>query len=395
MKVPRFIRKNPIYHKVRRTSWGRRYLIKAGKLVSREKLSQVYAEGTALKLDSAVKVKPVVGIVYPEELIPGYVFPKASAYLYERYCETNGIEYHNYDIHASDWLDKAENLDVIFWHVDSTPAALYEAQSKIYVLDKILKKICFPSYHEIWQYEDKCRAHYLYQAYNLPCIPTISSNSKEESVKLSETIKYPVIVKTRTGAGSFGVKKIANKAQLKRYINQVFSQKGKYTLYPYERQKDYILLQEFIDDASYDLRVMLVGDKAYGYYRYPNKGDYRASGGGNEDHIRPTPIDVLKEAINVREALGSRVLGVDFLYSEKYKKHLIIEASLFNEIDPPSIETMLGGVSGFYDISDPNNIHYEEGAFWFPELVAELIIKQWIIQNTQKTSLLVANTDQK
>ena len=394
MKVPRIIRKSPLYQAVRKTSWGKKYLIRTGKLVSREELIQVHAEGTALRLDSSIKAKPVVGIVYPEELISGYVYPKASAYLYERYCKTNGIKYQNYDIHASDWLDKAKELDVIFWHVDSTPSTLYEAESKIYILEKILKKTCFPSYHEIWQYEDKCRAYYLYEVYNLPCIPTLSSNSREESIKLSETINYPVIVKTRTGAGSFGVKKIDNKAQLRRHIKKVFSSKGTHTLYPYERQKDYILLQEFIDDASYDLRVMLVGDKAYGYYRYPNKGDFRASGKGNEDHSRPTPIDVLREAISVREALGARVLGVDFLYSAKYKQHLIIEASIFNEIDPPSIETKLGGVPGFYDISDPNNIHYQEGAFWFPELVAESIIKQWIIQNTQQTNL-PTNTEQK
>lgn len=394
MKVPRIIRKSPLYQAVRKTSWGKKYLIRTGKLVSREELIQVHAEGNALRLDSSIKAKPVVGIVYPEELISGYVYPKASAYLYERYCKTNGIKYQNYDIHASDWLDKAKELDVIFWHVDSTPSTLYEAESKIYILEKILKKTCFPSYHEIWQYEDKCRAYYLYEVYNLPCIPTLSSNSREESIKLSETINYPVIVKTRTGAGSFGVKKIDNKAQLRRHIKKVFSSKGTHTLYPYERQKDYILLQEFIDDASYDLRVMLVGDKAYGYYRYPNKGDFRASGEGNEDHSRPTPIDVLREAISVREALGARVLGVDFLYSAKYKQHLIIEASIFNEIDPPSIETKLGGVPGFYDISDPNNIHYQEGAFWFPELVAESIIKQWIIQNTQQTNL-PTNTEQK
>ena len=73
---------------------------------------------------------------------------------------------------------------------------------------------------------------------------------------------------------------------------------------------------------------------------------------------------------------------VDFLYSDKYKQHLIIEASIFNEIDPPSIETRLEGVPGFYNISDPENICYEEGAFWFPELIAESIIKQWIIENT-------------
>ena len=74
MKVPRIIRKSPLYQAVRKTSWGKKYLIRTGKLVSREELIQVHAEGTALRLDSSIKAKPVVGIVYPEELISGYIY---------------------------------------------------------------------------------------------------------------------------------------------------------------------------------------------------------------------------------------------------------------------------------------------------------------------------------
>lgn len=380
MKVPRFIRKRPIYQTIRSSALGKKYLIRERKLIPQKELNKVHAEGKALTLDSSIEVKPVVGIVYPKELITGYVTPKASVYLYERYCKTNHIEYRSYDIHASDWLKQAKDLDIIFWHVNSIPTTLYEAESKIYVLEKICGKTCFPSYHEIWQYEDKCRAHYLYQAYKLPCIPTITSNSKDELIGLANTIDYPVIVKTKTGAGSYGVRKISKKKQLKRYIRKVFSQKGCATIYPYERQKDYLLIQEFIK-AEYDLRIKIVGNKAFGFYRYPNKGDFRASGTGNKEYSRPISTDLIREAIEIKEALNSRILGIDFLYSEKYKRHLIIEASTFNSINSPAVETCIDGIPGFYDISDPSNIHYKEGSYWVPELVAELVITDWIKHN--------------
>ena len=379
MKIPKLFKKDWVYNLVQNTSIGKKALIKTGRRVSRIDLLKVQNEAPALVLKANSKFRPRVGIVYPKESIEGYFRPTAPAYFYERYCKTNSIEYKNYDIHASDWLERAKELDIIFWYVNSNPPTLYEAESKIYVLEKILGKTCFPSYHEVWQYEDKCRSHYLYQAYNLPCIPTITSNSKDELLALADSIEYPVIVKTRTGAGSTGVKKINHRHQLKAYVKRVFSYKGKHTIYPYEKQKDYILLQKFIDDASYDLRVMLVGDKAFGYYRYPNKGDFRASGAGNYEK-KEIPQDALQIVIRVRDILKSRLMGVDLLYSTKDQRYYIIETSLFNQIDTPE-QLVINGVPGYYDISDTTVITFKEGRFWIHELVAELVINQWITSN--------------
>lgn len=117
-----------------------------------------------------------------------------------------------------------------------------------------------------------------------------------------------------------------------------------------------------MEDATFDLRIMLIGDMAFGYYRYPNKGDFRASGAGNFEK-KSIPLDALKLAIEIRDKLQSRQLGVDLLYSEKYSQYFIIETSLFNRIDSPS-QLEINGSSGYYDISDINNILFKEGRFW-------------------------------
>src|SRR5690606_32348169 len=127
----------------------------------------------------------------------------------------------------------------------------------------------------IWTYEDKINAHYLYKHHNLPELPTFVTHSKEDALDYVENCNCTIISKLVTGSSSHGVDKLNNRDEAKKLINQAFSYKGKKTYFPYQRQKDYVLFQEFVDDATFDLRIMVIGDKLFGYYRYPNKGDFR------------------------------------------------------------------------------------------------------------------------
>lgn len=379
MKIPRRIKRSTLYTWARNTKLGRKYLVAKGKVLKFDDISEYQNQAPALYLRERSKCMPVVGIVRSGTMFDDYVGKNSSWLFYERYLKNNNIRYEYYDIHASDWLDKAKELDIIMWHVNSTPSELYMAESKIYVLEKELKKMCFPSFHEVWQYEDKSRAAYLYETYGLPAIPTFSTNSYQEAMDFLEVMKFPVIAKTNTGAGSFGVRKIQSRTEAKRYIKTAFSSRGKKTIYPYARQKDYILFQEYISDATFDLRVKLVGNKAFGFYRYPEKGDYRASGAGNVEK-KAIPEEALRIAVRVKDSLQSRRLGVDLLYSGEHNQYLIIEASLFN-LERTSEELIVDGVPGYYDISDIENITFREGRFWIHELVMEEVVREWLAQH--------------
>ena len=240
-----------------------------------------------------------------------------------------------------------------------------------------MNKHCFPSYHEVWQYENKNRANFLYQVYNLPTIPTKVTNSKAEANELINMANYPFITKTTIGAGSTGVSKISSKTEASRLVNKIFSDNGLKTQYKYQNQKDYFYVQEFIDDATFDLRIMLVGDMAFGYYRYPDKGDFKASGSGNYEK-KAIPFEALNLAVDVRNKLKSRQMGVDLLYSEKTKQYYIIETSLFNQIDTPE-QLVIDGVAGYYDIFDMKNVQFKEGKFWIQELLLRNIIEEWVM----------------
>jgi hypothetical protein len=57
-------------------------------------------------------------------------------------------------------MSEAKKYDIFICHTESNPAYQEMIESKIYILENLMGKFCFPSYHEVWQYENKNRANY-------------------------------------------------------------------------------------------------------------------------------------------------------------------------------------------------------------------------------------------
>ena len=302
----------------------------------------------------------------------GLVSPRASWLRYERFCINNGIRYGFYDIYRSDWIEQAAQYDIIVWQTDSNPAEQHIAESKIYVLEHVLKKECFPSFHEVWQYEDKCRENYLYSALDIPSIPTVVTNSLDEALHCIDTADYPFIYKDYIGTGSREVVKIDSRSRARKLVYRIFM-KGKKGLWGHFFVKNIFYMQKFMADATFDLRVMMSGNKAFGYYRYPKKGDFKASGAGNYEK-KEIPEDVLRLAYDIKRKLGVRQVGVDFLYSPAEGKYYVIETSVFNRIDTPE-QLVVNGVAGYYDMSDLDNITFRPGKFWIQELTLLYLVE--------------------
>lgn len=292
---------------------------------------------------------------------------------YERFLKNNNIVYEYYNPLSSDWMKQAKRFDLIIWHTSSDPSTQEIAEGKIYVLEKMGVK-CLPSYDEVWSYENKIRANYLYELYDLPSISTFISHSKSDALSYINKAKFPIISKLSTGSASYGVDKIDNIKDATKLVNQAFSYKGKETYFKYMNQKDYVYFQEFIEDATYDLRILCVGEDLFGYYRYPNEGDFRASGAGNYQK-KEIPTEALELAYEVYKAFGSNFLATDFVYSEKIKQFLIIESSVFIGVD--SCEQLsIDNVPGKYTRKAKNEYEFVEGKFWVQELTLKNIIEK-------------------
>ena len=327
-------------------------------------------------LQDATKYKALKVALVKDDTFRGddtYVTPRSYYPKYERFLKHNAIQYEFYNILNSNWLEEAKKYDLIIWHTASDPCTQKIAKNKIYVLDKIMGKKCLPTFDEIWGYEDKVNAHYFYKVHNLPEIPTFVSHDKEDIGRFLDQTKYPIISKLTTGSASYGVAKINNKAEAMKLVNKIFSDKGLKTYFPFERQKNYVYFQQFIDDATFDLRVITIGNKALGYYRYPNKGDFRASGAGNYKK-KEIPTKALDLAFQVKELYGATCLATDLLYSEKHQQYYIIESSIFIGVDTPE-QLMINGVAGCYTRLSEGEYQFNEGKYWIQELTLNDVIE--------------------
>ena len=291
---------------------------------------------------------------------------------YERFLKNNNISYDFYNPLLSNWIEEAKKFNLIVWNTSSDPSTQEIAEGKIYLLEK-MGVTCFPSFNEVWSYENKIRANYLYELYGLPSIPTFISHSKEEALDYLDKTSFPIISKISTGSSSYGVDKIDNLKEGKKLVEQAFSYKGKETYFKYLSQKNYVYFQEFIDDATYDLRVICIGDELLGYYRYPNKGDFRASGAGNYEK-KAIPTEALDLAYRVRKTFGATCLATDFVYSEKRNQFLIIESSIFIGVDTCE-QLSIDGVPGKYIRKADGDYEFVAGRFWIQELALKYFIE--------------------
>lgn len=313
--------------------------------------------------------KPFVGLVKSEEHQYSY-WPK-----FERYLIENKIPYEFFEVKKSNFIEKAEKYDIIVWRTLSLYSEQWEAKEKVEFLEKHLNKLILPKAESLWFYEDKIRQAWLYEYYNLPFIKTFITHDKREALTYVENSNYPIVSKDKTSSSANGVRLINNKIEAKKHVIEIFT-KGLKLPETYIKQKNYVIFQEKVPNEGFDLRVIIIGNYYLGYYRYPNKGDFRASGSGVVEK-KEIPKEVLLLAKKVKNVLpDTNMLAVDFLQDSRDMKYYIIETSLFISVES-SEQLYVDGSPGRY-IEEDGEFRFEEGRFWIQELMMDEVVKNWV-----------------
>jgi len=339
-----------------------------------------------LALDSAELVelawpaatsKPLVGVVKDADAttVPNAYWPK-----YVRFLQYNEVPYDFYDVHAADWFDKASRFDIVLWRSPSDPASQWEAKTKIHMIESQLHISCLPSENELWYYEDKERQSYLFEHAHVSHIATFVSHGLADSLAFVRGAQYPLVSKIVTGSGSLGVSRIVSVQEAEQLCRRVFSEPGAHTYWPYLNQKDYVFFQEYIAGAESDLRVVLAGDDAWGYYRHPAAGDFRASGSKIVEK-KAVPEEALDLAAHVWGALGCRSqLAVDMLWDPRDGCYRVIEFGTFFQIDTPE-QLKVDGVAGRYHRTE-NGWEFLPGKYWVQDFGARNVLMVYLKQRS-------------
>lgn len=126
------------------------------------------------------------------------------------------------------------------------------------------------------------------------------------------SLSFPIVRKQSKGAGSAGVSLIHKDD----------------TTYPF-------VAQEFCKNNDGDIRIMVVGDKIFGFTRKNRQNDFRASGSGMIDYIDDLPEECVKLAYQVSSECGFVCMAYDFIKNNSGRL-VIAEISYTFVSDPAS-----------------------------------------------------------
>ena len=83
-------------------------------------------------------------------------------------------------------------------------------------------------------------------------------------------------------------------------------------------QRDYVYFQDFAPDNDFDIRVVVIGARAFGIKRVVREGDFRASGSGFIIYERhQIPVSCVQIAFEVTSALRAQSCAFDFVFCEE------------------------------------------------------------------------------
>jgi hypothetical protein len=274
-------------------------------------------------------------------------------------CQNNNIQYKVVYIDSNNLIDEIKVCDHILWnwYHDEPFNSLFSKKINI-LLSSHYNSNIYPDIKTIQTYDDKLLQKYIFELYDIKHPNTDVFYKKEEALDYLNKTKFPLIFKLSSGAGSYNVKKINNLIEGKKIIIKSFGKGFKkidrYTLFKdamsgidsfysklkafyrlfykteFEkvspREKKYVIFQEFMPNNSYDIRIVVIYNKAIGFVRYNRKNDFRASGSGfiNFD-VNLIPESVIRDSFKISKKLQTQTLALDFLVEEN--NHKVIEVS--------------------------------------------------------------------
>lgn len=277
------------------------------------------------------------------------------------YCKKSDIDFKLVNAYDSSIVEQVKDCDAFMWHHhQSNYKDVLFAKQLLFSLEKA-GKVVFPNTASGTLFDDKVGEKYLLEAIGAPVVPSYVFYTKKDALVWISKTTFPKVFKLRGGAGSANVMLAHTAAEAKNLVRKAFGKgfpqysswgnlkerirkyrmgktdlkdvlKGvaRFFVKPefakmHGSEKGYVYFQDFIPNNTFDLRVIVVGDKAFGIKRICRKGDFRASGSGSLIYDK-TQIDerCVRIAIDISKKLHFQSMGYDFVF-DKDNNPLIVE----------------------------------------------------------------------
>jgi hypothetical protein len=312
---------------------------------------------------------------------------------YKEILNKNSIPYRILDPNSNLLLRDLKGCShLLFNHTQGdTDILIYETLFNI--AQNIYKIQCFPNYETFWPYENKIKEYYLLKSHDFPMIDSRVFWNHENAYEFLRETNFPIVAKLPKGAGSSNVVIVNSISEGKKIIDQVFKKgvklhglKSKSNLASlshlgilkyakgmirphlvkirlledkpgYEEwqiQKDSILFQKYLPDNDFDIRVTVIGNRAFAFRRFVRNNDFRASGSGKIDtNKEKIDLQCLKIAFRISKDLSFVTMTYDFIYDENHEPKI-------SEISYCFVDLIVKSCPGFWD----DSLQWHPGYFW-------------------------------
>ena len=279
------------------------------------------------------------------------------------YCKKKSIPYKIVNVYKSNIIEQISDCSALMWHHHH---GIYKdvlfAKQLSFSLQMAGKGV-FPDFYTCWHFDDKVGQKYLLESIGVPFVPTHVFYSKDETLEWIDKATFPKVFKLRGGAGSSNVKLLKTKKEAIKFAKKTFGKgfkpfntwenfivtwrkyiKGEtsfkgvlYRFYlsvlspknsqMYPNEKGYFYMQDFIPDNTFDIRVVVIGDRAFAIKRITRENDFRASGSGKIVY-KKEEIDerCVKISFDVNNKINSQCIAYDYVFDSN-NNPLIIEIS--------------------------------------------------------------------
>jgi glutathione synthase/RimK-type ligase-like ATP-grasp enzyme len=332
---------------------------------------------------------------------PDLIGEESYSEKWSEFVRQRGAETLILDLLASDALDQARRCDGVMWRWAHTPKDKQSAQRILYSIEHYLRIPVFPNSKTAWHYDEKVAQNYLLKLLDAPVPRSWLFWDWNQAMAWVNEAPYPLVFKLSCGASSSNVLKVESKAEAIALINQSFHRgifpstmnqfripsglprnvkqarmlvwrvgdglryiwRGEYPrLHPlwWKPEYGYVYFQEFLPDNSYDTRITVIGNRAFGYRRLNRANDFRASGSGNFV-VDPEAIDrrCIEIAFQISRRGKFQSMAYDFLFKEGQP--------VISEISYTFVDWMVHSCPGHWD----SHLNWLEGQMWPQEAQAE------------------------
>jgi len=321
------------------------------------------------------------------------------------YLQSIGINVLKIDLKRNDVIERLAGCDGVMWHWYHIPDDKQAAPKILDAIESTLGLEVFPDYPTRWHYDEKLAQHYLLNALDAPRIKSWVFWHYEEAIQFLKSAAFPLVFKLSVGAASANVIKVDSYQEAKFYVDKTFKRvffpyslnefefdwhrvnlhylkgvlkrawyampyilKNEYPPIPeyYLIQKNYAYFQEFCANNSHDIRITVIGNRAFGFTRANRKDDFRASGSGSVNYdLSLIPIEAVKLAFDITKQMQAQSMAFDIMYDNDRK--LVI-----NEVTYCFVASAVYEAPGHWDA----DLTWHEGHLYPQDAQAEDLIRR-------------------